>query len=535
MRTFVATFAAGTLMAGVVAATAGSPTASAAAPASTIAWSSCTEEALAAAKAECGFLEVPLDWSKPSGEKIQIAVSRVKATAGRSQGPMLINPGGPGGSGLAFSAYLAQLMPAEVSSQFDLIGFDPRGVGASKPAISCIKNYATGPRPAYTPEQSRRAPNELAWIARTKAYAQACDKNNGPILDHVKTIDTIRDMDAIRSALGAEKINFFGFSYGTFLGQTYSTRYPDRVAKMVLAGLVDPTNYGGYADGGKAQTEAFQQVLNIWFTWIAQHNDVYGLGASKAEVLRTYNELRAKLTAAPVGTIGPSELADVFFTGAYSEDLWVPITAAVADAHEGNFDFLTRVYELLQDPNDDNGYAAFNATLCTDGKFPRNYERIRRDAFELAKTAPDSTWASFWFSAPCTFWPAKAGSVPPVDGSKVKVPFLLVQQTMDGATPYAGAIQVRKEFPTSAMVAEVGATTHAAVYSGNKCVDDVISAYLLNGTLPNRVAGNAADVNCSRTEAPEPSIVNRALQQGQLGDFLGLPPELAAIVNMIPL
>ena len=535
MRTLVATFAAGTLVAGVLAATAGNPTASAAVPASTISWSACTDEALAAAKAECGFLEVPLDWSKPSGEKIQVAVSRVKATAAKSQGPMLINPGGPGGSGLPFSAYLKRVLPPEVSAQFDLIGFDPRGVGASKPRLSCIKNYAAGPRPAYTPQQSRKAPNELAWIARTKAYAQACEDNNGPILEHVKTIDTIRDMDALRAALGAEKINFFGFSYGTFLGQTYSTRYPDRVGKMVLAGMVDPHNYGGYSDGGKAQTEAFQQVLNIWFDWIAQRNDVYGLGATRAEVLQTYNDLRAKLTAAPVGTIGPSELADVFFTGAYSEQLWVPITAAVADAHEGNFDLLTRVYDILQKPNDDNAYAAFNATLCTDGKFPRNYERIRRDAFELAKTAPDSTWSSFWFSAPCTFWPVKAGTVPPVDGSKVKVPFLLVQQTMDGATPYIGGVQVRKEFPTSVMVAEVGATTHAAVYGGNPCVDDVVTAYLLNGTLPQRVSGDTADVSCERTAFPEPSILNRSLAKGQLGDYAGLPPELAAIVNKIPL
>ena len=534
MRTFVATFAAGTLVAGVVAATAGNPTASAAVSASTISWSACTEEPLASAQAECGFVEVPMDWAKPTGEKIQVAVSRVKAT-GKSQGPMLINPGGPGGAGLPFSAYMKQILPTEVSAQFDLIGFDPRGVGASKPALSCIKDYAQGPRPAYTPQQNTKAPNELAWIKRTKDYAAACRAENGKMLDHVKTIDTIKDMEAIRTALGVEKINFFGFSYGTFLGQTYSTRYPNRVAKMVLAGMVDPTNYGGYADGGKAQTVAFQKVLDVWFDWIAQRNDTYGLGSTRAEVLKTYSALRAKLTAAPVGTIGPAELADVFFTGAYSEQLWVPITAAVADANYGDFAVLTQVYDILGNPGDDNGYAAFNATLCTDGKFPRNYERVRKDAFEIAKTAPESTWSSFWFSAPCTFWPAKAGSVPVVDGSKVKTPFLLVQQSLDGATPYEGALSVRREFPTSALVTEQGATTHAAVYAGNKCVDDVITAYLLNGTLPERKAGNADDVSCERTAFPEPSVVNRSLAQGQLGDFLGLPPELAALVNMIPL
>jgi hypothetical protein len=131
MRTFIATLAAGSLIAGVVAATAGNQTALAAASADTISWSPCADSYLASAKAECGFLSVPLDWAKPAGEKIQIAVSRVKGTAAQSQGVMLINPGGPGGSGLQFSAYLANVMPAEVSSQYDLIGFDPprRGIG----------------------------------------------------------------------------------------------------------------------------------------------------------------------------------------------------------------------------------------------------------------------------------------------------------------------------------------------------------------------------------------------------------------------
>ena len=534
MRTFVASLAAGTLVAGVIAATAGSPTALAA---ETISWSACTDEGLAAAKAECGFLSVPLDWAKPAGEKIQVAVSRVKGTAAQSQGVMLINPGGPGGSGLGFSAYLAQVMPPEVSSQYDLIGFDPRGVGSSKPAVSCIPNYAAGPRPAYTPQQNTKAPNELAWIQRTKNFAKACADNNGPIIEHMRTMDTIQDMDALRAALGVEQINFFGFSYGTFLGQTYSTRYPDRVRRMVLAGNVEPT-YGGYGDGGRSQTTAFQKVLNVWFEWIAERNATYGLGATPAEVLETYHGLLAQLTKAPVGSIGPSELADVFFTGAYSEGLWVPITAAVADANEGNFDFLTTVNEILNDPTSDNAYAAFNTTLCSDGKFPRNYERIRKDAFEIAKEAPDSTWSSFWFSAPCTYWPVKAGRTPPIDGSKVKVPFLLVQQTLDGATPYAGGLAVRKEFPTTAMIAEVGATTHASVYAGNKCLDDVITAYLLNGTLPNRASGDVADVSCQRIAFPEPSVVNRALPTGQLGSFLGLPPEAAALaklLNMIPL
>jgi pimeloyl-ACP methyl ester carboxylesterase len=542
MRTQVAALAAGSLIAATVAVTAYNPTASASdsagtkPAADTIAWSACTDESLSAAKAECGFLTVPLDWSKPAGAKIKVAVSRVAHTAAQSQGVMLINPGGPGGSGLGFSAYMASVLPKEVSSQYDLIGFDPRGVGASQPAVSCIKTYAAGPRPAYTPASATtKAPNELAWIQRTTDYAKACKSNNGPILQHMPTTDTLQDMDALRVALGQEQINYFGFSYGTFLGQTYATRYPTHVRRMVLAGNVDPKNYGGYADAGKAQTDAFQVVLGIWFDWIAKHDAQYGLGKTQAEVLNTYHQMIDKLTAAPVGTIGPSELADVFFTGAYSEELWVPITAAVADAHEGSFDFLTSVYNILNDPTNDNSYAAFNATLCTDGKFPRSYDKVRADAYKLAKTAPDVVWQSYWFSQPCTFWPVKAGVTAPVDGSKFKTPFLLVQQTKDGATPYAGGLSLRKEFPTSAMVAEEGATTHASVYAGNACVDDVITAYLLNGTLPTRVAGDKPDVTCQRIAFPEPSVVNRGLPVGQLGSFVGAPDPFDKVLNEIPL
>jgi pimeloyl-ACP methyl ester carboxylesterase len=541
MRTLVAALSAGSLVAAVVATTAGNPTASAdtsaAGSASTISWGACQDQSLVTAKAECGFVQVPLDWAKPGGEKIKIAVSRVQHTAAQSQGVMLINPGGPGGSGLGFSAYLAKVLPKEVSSQYDLIGFDPRGVGASLPAVSCIKNFNTGPRPAYIPgSTTTRTPNEVAWIKRTMDYAKACKTNNGPIIEHMHTTDTLQDMDALRVALGQDQINWFGFSYGTLLGQAYATRYPTHVRRMVLAGNVDPTNWGGYADAGKAQMEAFQIVLNTWFDWIAKHNDVYGLGATQAEVLSTYHDMLAKLTAAPVGTIGPAELADVFLTGAYAEQLWVPITAALADAHDGKFDLLTSIYNQLQNPNDDNGLAAFNATLCTDGKFPHNYAKVRKDAFDIAKKAPDAAWQGFWFSGPCTFWPVKPGVTAPVDGSKFKAPFLLVQQTKDGATPYSGALEVRREFPTSAMVAEVGGTTHASVYAGNKCVDDVVTAYLLNGTLPTRVAGNNPDISCQRSAFPEPSAVNRALERGHLGDSLvdGLPPELVALLNMIP-
>ncbi|MGQ0623368.1 MAG: alpha/beta hydrolase [Sporichthyaceae bacterium] len=518
----------------VAATTGGAALAAEAAPgAVSIDFGPCTDETLSGVGAECGFLSVPLDWSKPRGEQIKVAVSRVKATEKR-QGVMLVNPGGPGGSGLVFPAILPQAVPNNVGRQYDWIGFDPRGVGASSPRVSCIPDYAAGPRPAYTPKSiGVRAPNELAWLARTKRFAKACADNNGPIIEHMRTIDTIKDMDALRVALGEKQINFFGFSYGTFLGQTYATRYPDKIRRLVLSGSVEPT-YGGYGDGGRSQTEAFQIVLDEFFTWIADRNATYMTGATQSEVKATYADLIEALTKEPVGAIGPSELADVFLTGAYSENLWVPIAAAFADAVAGDFAFLDRVNTILNDPTDDNSYAAFNTTLCSDGKFPRSYDKVRNDAFDLAKTAPTSTWGSFWFSAPCTFWPVPAGSTPAVQGSKVKIPILMVQQTLDGATPYSGALAVRKEFPTAVLLAEVGATTHSSVFDGNACIDNVIADYLLDGSLPQRKAGQVSDFECDRKPFPEPSVVERSLPQGLLGSFIGAPEPFESLLNGIP-
>ncbi|HEY0002642.1 MAG TPA: alpha/beta fold hydrolase, partial [Actinoplanes sp.] len=205
----------------------------------TITWSACTEPALRAHKAECGFLTVPLDYKKPDGETIQLAVSRVRHTVptDKYQGVMLVNPGGPGGKGRALSV-LGSLVPKGAGAAYDWIGFDPRGVGASKPQLSCDGKYTRYNRPAYVPST---AEIEKIWLQRTEAYAAACAKAGGPLLSHLTTRDTVNDMERIRLALGARQINFYGFSYGTYIGQVYATLHPERVRRMVLDGIVNPT------------------------------------------------------------------------------------------------------------------------------------------------------------------------------------------------------------------------------------------------------------------------------------------------------
>jgi pimeloyl-ACP methyl ester carboxylesterase len=502
--------------------------AAAAADASSIAWSACTDANLVTVGAQCGFVPVPMDWSKPTGKKIEVAVSRVRATvpAAQRQGVMLINPGGPGGSGLLFPAILPGAVPKNVGRKYDWVGFDPRGVGSSRPALSCDPNYFDAPRPAYMPsDPTKILGNEATWVTRSKGYAAACAKRNGAMLAHVKTVDTVRDMDAIRAALGEKQLNYYGFSYGTFLGQVYSTMFPDRMRRMVLDGNVPPT-YPGYGDGGRGQMIGFEKVIQKFFGWVAAHHTVYGLGTSAKEVEKAFYTRQAALDRTPVSGIGGSEWNDAFLLAGYAESRWPAVAAAWAEWEGGNVNPINRLYNATATPGDDNGYAAFNATLCTDGPFPRDYGKVRSDAFSIAKDAPFLTWGGFWFSMPCTFWPVKPGRPAQVDGSKAKS-VLLINATLDGATPFAGALAVRQEFPAASLVAEDGATTHAGSLRGNKCVDNAVAAYLDTGAEPARLPGTKADLTCAALPQPEPSPLDRS-QPASTSQGVMAPGDLVA-------
>src|SRR5205823_4365056 len=205
--------AAGIAVSGLVASSAGAATHGT----GSINWGTCSDSTLRQAHAQCGFLQVPLDYGNPAGPTISLAVSRVPHSTpdSRYQGVMLVNPGGPGGSGLDLST-LGQFVPNNAGASYDWIGFDPRGVGSSKPALSCDPNYEGPDRPNYVP--TTRA-LEQTWLQRSEGYARACGRSGGALLSHMTTIDSAKDMESIRAALGASQINYYGFSYGTYLGQ----------------------------------------------------------------------------------------------------------------------------------------------------------------------------------------------------------------------------------------------------------------------------------------------------------------------------
>ncbi|MEV6600199.1 alpha/beta hydrolase [Actinoplanes sp. NPDC051346] len=471
---------------------------------SRLTWGKCDSTTLRARKAECGMLSVPLDHAKPNGKQIKLAVSRIAHTvpADKYQGVMLVNPGGPGGSGLILSV-LGDFVPDGAGGAYDWIGFDPRGVGSSEPTLACDGEYTGYDRPPYVPTTGAI---ESTWRARAKGYAADCARAGDDLLDHLRTVDTVRDMDLLRSALGAEQINYYGFSYGTYLGQIYATLHPQRVRRMVLDGNVNPGRI--WYDANLDQDVAFDRNIKIYFGWLAEHDDVFHLGRTAKAVEKRFYREQAKLTERPAGgVIGPDELTDVFLQAGYYVFGWEAVGSAFsAWVNHRDPQELRALFDgsYPQGEGTDNGYAIYLAVQCTDIQWPTSWSKWRADNWRVHRKAPFETWGNAWYNAPCLNWGGKPGTPVAVDG-KDAPPILLIGETLDAATPFTGSLEVRKRFPRSALVEGVGGTTHSGSLFGNACVDDTIAEYLKSGKLPRRVKANMSDKRCKPLPPPDPS------------------------------
>ncbi|MEO8828263.1 alpha/beta fold hydrolase [Lapillicoccus sp.] len=478
-----------------------------------IAWGACTNPTLVRFGAECGMVTVPLDYAKPGGTKIKLAVSRLKHTTPDSQyqGITLVNPGGPGGSGIIYSIF-RDIVPNGGGQSYDWIGFDPRGVGSSQPSLTCDGNYFGYDRPYYVPVYPSV---EQIWRNKTARYAADCAKAGGGLLDHMKTTDSVADMESIRAALGEKKINYLGFSYGTYLGQVYATLHPDRVRRFVFDSNVDARKV--WYQANLDQDVAFDANIGIYFDWIAKYDSVYHLGNDGAAIEKTYyrvlNQLRANPQAG--GLIGPDEWTDAFLGAGYYVYGWESTAEAFSKAvNQGDFSAIKDLYDSangVQGPGADNGYAVYNAVQCTDTSWPKAWQKWKVDNWTIYGQHPFETWSNAWYNAPCITWAGKSGTPVTVDGSKAP-PILLIDETHDAATPYAGSLYTRRIFPKSVLIEGVGGTTHAGSFSGVACTDDKIAAYFATGALPARVSGNRSDVQCDPVPQPDPTATT-ALQR----------------------
>ncbi|MFF8601006.1 alpha/beta hydrolase [Streptomyces sp. NPDC015232] len=455
---------------------------------------------------QCGWVTVPVDYAKPNGKQIKIAVDRARATGTpeEKQGALLYNPGGPGGSGLRFPRRVttgAKLW-VNTAKAYDFVGFDPRGVGHSAP-ISCVDptEFVKGPKADPVPDSEA---DKLAQRKLAAEYAKGCAEKSGDMLPFMTTRNTARDLDVIRAALGEKKLNFIGVSYGTYLGAVYGTLYPDHVRRMIVDSVVDPSKKEIWYGANLNQDIAFEGRLKDWMTWVAQHDDAFHLGTTYAEVQQQWTTLRAAAKKEPLGgKVGPAELIGFFQNAPYYDSMWVPVAEAWSAYAAGDPQPLidaaaADLTDTAGNISAENGNAVYTAVECADAPWPTNWRKWDRDNSRLHEQYPFMTWANAWMNLPCATWSAPRQKPTEVKTGKGLPPVLIVQAERDAATPYAGAVELHKRFKGSRLITEKNAGSHGVTNLVNSCINPRVETYLLTGKV------DSADVTCEPHATPQP-------------------------------
>ncbi|MFC8570015.1 alpha/beta hydrolase [Streptomyces sp. NPDC057245] len=469
-------------------------------------WQDCAADWNLPKPIQCGYVKVPLDYAKPHGKQIRLAVDRIGNTGTDSerQGALVYNPGGPGGSGLRFPARVTSKSAvwAKTAKAYDFVGFDPRGVGHSAP-ISCAdpQEFVKAPKADPVPgsEADKRAQRKLA-----REYAEGCFERSGEMLPHMTTPNTARDLDVIRAALGEKKLNYLGVSYGTYLGAVYGTLFPGHVRRMVVDSVVNPSRDKIWYRANLDQDVAFEGRWKDWQDWVAENDATYHLGDTRAEVQDQWLKLRAAAAKEPLGgVVGPAELISFFQSAPYYDSAWAPTAEIFSQYVAGDTEAL--VDAAAPDPSDtagnasaENGNAVYTAVECTDAKWPTNWRTWDRDNTRLHRDHPFMTWANAWMNLPCATWPVKQQTPLNVKTGKGLPPVLIVQSERDAATPYAGAVELHQRFKGSRLVTERDAGSHGVTGLANPCINDRVDGYLLTGKL------DAEDVTCAPHATPTP-------------------------------
>lgn len=461
----------------------------------------CQDDALVAADAQCGTVTVPLDHRRPDGATIDVAVSRLPARdpEGR-RGVLLFNPGGPGAPGLAYPLQVRDAL-GEVADRYDLIGFDPRFAGLSSPITCGPTKFSDTFRSAGRDRTGFLESRELA-----ADFARRCVDRHADVLPYAGTADVARDLDVIRSALGEDRIAYYGVSGGADLGAVYSELFPRRVDRMVLDSSPEGPWYQRVREQGRAADAAFDD----WARWTAARHDEYRLGATAAAVRAEVERLVDRVARRPLSIdvagephrVDDNVLPLLLQRWLNHEDDDASLADGVrdlADAAAG--EPMTPSDELAErlaffdahDPALDNGLAVAWASLCDDGSWPRDpreyWRQIQRSRHAQLLFGPLANNVR-----PCAFWPA-AASEPPVEIGNA-VPILMVQAKGDSATPLAGARRLHERLVGSRLVtADVRAHgVYGRATEGRPpvpCVDRAVNAYLGHGMLPGH------DVSCT--------------------------------------
>ena len=466
-----------------VAETRGAPSAPPTSSPEPIAWTECS------GGFECGTLRVPLDHAKPDGPRIELAVIRKPAVGADRIGSLVLNPGGPGGSGLQFAQYAAATYPAEVRKRFDLVGFDPRGVGRST-AVTCLTDDAmdTYTQLDATPDTPAE---EAAWTDGARAYGNACASRSGELLGHVSTVDAARDIDLLRNALGDDKLYYVGASYGTFLGATYAELYPDRVGRLVLDGAVDPSLPA--ADANRVQGGGFETALAAFLDACVDGGSC-ALGATREQGRARVADLLRQVDAAPLPGDGTRRVTESIATTGilaplYDEGQWPTLTAALDAALRGEGGPLLELndayYERAADGTYSNLMYANAAVNCLDGPpAAGSREDVERALPTYEAASPTFGRNLAWAGLTCAAWPVPPTGTPHEIKAEGAPTILVIGTTRDPATPYAWSQSLAAQL-TSATLLTYEGDGHTAFRRGSDCVDRTVVRYLTEGTLPS--------------------------------------------------
>ncbi len=447
----------------------------------TIAWSPCTE-------IECATLSVPLDFRKPDGTRIGIALARLPARKKQPLGVIFTNPGGPGGSGVDFLREADSFFPAIIRDSFDLVSWDPRGVGASAP-IQCGTELDS----FYAVDHDPQTPAAVAQnVAASRALVATCAKNSGAVLPFVSTQATVHDMDAIRAAMGVAKINYVGFSYGTLIGAVYADMYPTHVRAMVLDGAVDPARTS--AASTVDQAKSFDADLDAFFAHC--RTDTKCSFAHGGDPATAYTDLAHTVEQEPIPavvkgehrTLGSGEfdlgVASALYSGADGYD---DLASALAQAARGVGDQMLALTDAYTGRTTGGKYSNETAGLyavgCIDSPNPTTTAAVQELANSTAKVAPHFGASTVWLGLPCTFWPVRAEGKPAPIRAPGAPPIVVVGTVHDPATPYSWAQALASQLKSGRLITAAGAS-HTSYGRGDGCVDGTVDDYLIDLKTP---------------------------------------------------
>ena len=449
----------------------------------TLVWTSCDDGY------QCSKLTVPLNYADPSGATIRLAVVRKLATdPSQRLGSLVVNPGGPGGSGIGY-ATSGQVADPSVLARYDLVGFDPRGVGQSDP-VECLTDGQMDKFVDTPPDPDSSA--QLSEVEHESQYlAQECEAKSGALLPYVGTVYAARDMDILRAALGDKKLTYLGKSYGTFLGATYAQEFPQNVGRLVLDGAIDPTLTAEQEN--LTQAAAFDKELHLFLADCVNESDCPFPTKDPNAAFTQLHTWVTGLEAHPITGDGTRKLDEAYaLTGIsvamYDQGWWPDLRLALGSAFKGDGSMLLRMADAYNDRENghyvDNEVEANYAVNCVDHPDEAtSVGQIESELPQFEKVAPFFGPMVDWSSLPCAYWKASPTDSPHALSATGAAPILVVGTTNDPATPYAWAQHLATELSSGHLLTMNG-DGHTAYLRGSTCIDNAVNAYFLSGALP---------------------------------------------------